>query len=422
MSEIQNGDYPQFIDALGLARRAFDKVKLREVRSDRAIRLFLASTALLLRDARRDPVRFNTECKAAGVKGGKKRVEVRAIRLAASDPTLHQPKWANCAAYLAAPPNGDPPPATLRAAERYIRRKGGIRALSDLHASHNKPQEIEPPDLTEWADAQLDGINAAFELDSFPVPDDLGDAIYMLALVRLDATSANIQCKMWKLNDEAAVRRAVTTIKRQGIVEDPKGWTENSIAAKLEKNAKKDEFIPFQKKSYGGHLWFVKKNQRNGPVYELPISFSKPKEEEAEAIADRLNKEPETSGLIIDAIIREIKGKNATDQPKVDSEIVELTIGDRLNKEQETRIDAIIREIKGKYTGDEPLTVNHLIGLFGEEHPHLYWEHFPFVVEMSQSLLIDPVAVAEWRRTREQKRQAAWTYAGVDDEPPDGDE
>ena len=139
MTEIQTGDYPQFIDALGLARRAFDKVKLREVRSDRAIRLFLASTALLLREARRDPVRFNTECKTAGVKGGKRRVEVRAIRLAASDPALHQPKWANCAAYLAAPPNGDPPPTTLLAAERYIRGRGvSARSLISMHRTTSR--------------------------------------------------------------------------------------------------------------------------------------------------------------------------------------------------------------------------------------------------------------------------------------------
>jgi hypothetical protein len=46
----QNGDYPQNFDlTLGLARRAFDKLKLREVRSDRTIRLFVSGAALLIR-------------------------------------------------------------------------------------------------------------------------------------------------------------------------------------------------------------------------------------------------------------------------------------------------------------------------------------------------------------------------------------
>jgi hypothetical protein len=59
------------------------------------------------------------------------------------------------------------------------------------------------------------------------------DGAYMLALVRLDPFDDNAE--MWRLDDEAAVRRAVTTIKRRKIAEDPKGWTDRSIAARAEK-------------------------------------------------------------------------------------------------------------------------------------------------------------------------------------------
>jgi hypothetical protein len=44
------------------------------------------------------------------------------------------PRWANAAAYLAHPPNGDEPPPTWRQAIRYINQRGGIRNLSNLYA------------------------------------------------------------------------------------------------------------------------------------------------------------------------------------------------------------------------------------------------------------------------------------------------
>ena len=79
--------------ALNLARRLYRRVRLRDLRSDRALRLFLAGAALLIREARRHPERFDRQCAEAGIKRGRKRLEVRAIRLAANDPGLHAPKW-----------------------------------------------------------------------------------------------------------------------------------------------------------------------------------------------------------------------------------------------------------------------------------------------------------------------------------------
>src|SRR5260370_42342223 len=51
----------------------------------------------------------------------------------------------------------DPPPLTLRAAERYLRKRGNMRKISDLYAAHRRPKP-EAVDMTEWPDAQLEGI------------------------------------------------------------------------------------------------------------------------------------------------------------------------------------------------------------------------------------------------------------------------
>src|SRR5712671_6628462 len=57
---------------LDVVRRLYHRVRLRDIRSDRAVRLFVAGAGLLLREAHRHPERFNQECKEAGIKGGKK--------------------------------------------------------------------------------------------------------------------------------------------------------------------------------------------------------------------------------------------------------------------------------------------------------------------------------------------------------------
>jgi hypothetical protein len=54
-------------------------------------------------------------------------------------------RWANCAAYLAHPPNGDPPPATWRDAIRYVTRRG-LRNLSDLYAGFRTNPAFREPD------------------------------------------------------------------------------------------------------------------------------------------------------------------------------------------------------------------------------------------------------------------------------------
>jgi hypothetical protein len=96
----------------------------------------VAQLGLAVREARRDPEAANAACRKAGIKG--KRLEVRVVRLVAGRRIRARsdqvPRWANAAAYIAHPPNGDEPPATWRDAIRYINRRGGVRNLSDLYA------------------------------------------------------------------------------------------------------------------------------------------------------------------------------------------------------------------------------------------------------------------------------------------------
>jgi hypothetical protein len=219
--------------ALNLARRLYRRVRLRDIRSDRALRLFLAGAALLIREARQHPERFDEECKKAGVKGGKKRSEVRAIRLAANDPGLHAPKWANAAAYIALPPNGDPPPPTLRAAERYLRKRGGMRKLSNLFAAHRRPKP-EAVDMTEWPDAQLEGIPCDAEHGACPQLAN-NPAAYRIGLIRLDADGSTRNWLLAEADDfgDSTVRRAVKKIKQRAILEDgPRTYIERSMAAR----------------------------------------------------------------------------------------------------------------------------------------------------------------------------------------------
>ena len=226
-------DSTVFAATLDVARRLYVRLSLRELRSDRALRLFLAGAALLIREAQRHPQRFDEECKKARVKGGKKRPEVRAIRLAANDPGLHAPKWANAAAYIALPPNGDPPPLTLRAAERYLRKRGNMRKVSDLYVAHRWPKP-EAVDMTEWPDAQLEGIPCDAEHGACPQL-ATNPAAYRIGLIRLDADGST---RNWLLADaddfgDSTVRRAVKKIKQRAILEDgPRTYVERSMAAR----------------------------------------------------------------------------------------------------------------------------------------------------------------------------------------------
>jgi DNA N-6-adenine-methyltransferase (Dam) len=122
--------------ALEFASRLYARVALREMRSHTAIRMFVGGLGVAVREARRDPETANAICRKAGVKA--RRLEVRVTRLIAGrrNPRKQDqiPRWANCAAYVAHPPNGDLPPADWRQAARYICRRGGLRRLSDLYA------------------------------------------------------------------------------------------------------------------------------------------------------------------------------------------------------------------------------------------------------------------------------------------------
>jgi hypothetical protein len=132
-----NGQLEHTID---FARRLFGRVAARDWRSHHAIRMYVAQLGLVVREARRDPAAANEICRKAGIKA--KRLEVRVVRLVAgrrnSGRSDQVHRWANAAAYIAHPPNGDEPPATWRDAIRYINRRGGrrgVRNLSDLYAS-----------------------------------------------------------------------------------------------------------------------------------------------------------------------------------------------------------------------------------------------------------------------------------------------
>jgi hypothetical protein len=222
--------------ALNLARRLYRRVRLRDLRSDRALRLFLAGAALLIREARRHPERFDRQCAEAGIKRGRKRLEVRAIRLAANDPGLHAPKWANSAAYIALPPNGDPPPPTLRAAERYLRKRGNMRKVSNLYAARCRPK-IKAVDMTEWADAQLASIPSDAEHGAYPQL-AADPAAYRMGLIRLAADGS---ARIWLLAetddfDDPMVRCAVKNIKQRTILEDgPRTYIERSMARRAQR-------------------------------------------------------------------------------------------------------------------------------------------------------------------------------------------
>src|SRR5229473_1279320 len=108
--------------SLDFARRLFGRVAVRDWRSHHSIRMCVAQLGIAVREARRDPMAVNAACRKAGIKG--RRLEVRVVRLVAGRRNSHQQdqiaRWANAAAYIAHPPNGDEPPLTWRQAIRYV--------------------------------------------------------------------------------------------------------------------------------------------------------------------------------------------------------------------------------------------------------------------------------------------------------------
>lgn len=197
---------------------------MREERKARTLRMFIASTALVVQAMKRDPEQARVECRKLGVKG--RRPEMQALRLAAGDPGLREPKWANAAAYVAQPPNGDGAPTTLREAARYMRERGGMRELSNLWTAHQKGEPKVPPALEDWGDAMLTGIDPDFTIK----PQNYCRT-YAVALVRFggDANDENV----WLIEDDDLARRLITRVKKTAIIKDgPRDYIENYAAAR----------------------------------------------------------------------------------------------------------------------------------------------------------------------------------------------
>jgi hypothetical protein len=112
--------------ARALAERVYSRFAIREVRSHRGLRMFIAALALAIREARQNPERTNEDCRRAGIRA--KRIEVRLCRLVIGRRNpLRQDRvhrWASAASYVSMPLNGETPPHTWRKAIRYIERRG----------------------------------------------------------------------------------------------------------------------------------------------------------------------------------------------------------------------------------------------------------------------------------------------------------
>lgn len=147
-----------FTSAVDLATRLYGRVVLRDLRSHTAIRMFCGALAIVVREARRDPETANAVCRKLGIKG--KRLEVRVTRLIAGRRNGQRQdqiaRWANAAAYVAQPPNGDVASNDWREAARYIARRGGIRRLSNLYAQRGPIGDLDhdflPMDGTAFYD------------------------------------------------------------------------------------------------------------------------------------------------------------------------------------------------------------------------------------------------------------------------------
>jgi hypothetical protein len=131
-----------FEEELAFAVRLYGRINIRDVRSHRAVRTFIAQLGLVVRQARRDPETANAACRKAKIVG--KRLEVRVTHLITGrrngKPSTVIHRWANAPRYIASPPNGDEPPPTWKAASRYINKRGGYRNLADLYAGKNPPE------------------------------------------------------------------------------------------------------------------------------------------------------------------------------------------------------------------------------------------------------------------------------------------
>ena len=128
-----------FNDILDFAARLHQRYRLKDTRSHRTLAMLIGALGLAVRAARRDPESVNARCRKAGIKAV--RLEVRVTRLIVGGRTAGQDqsaRWANAAAYVAHPPNGNVPPPDWRAAVRYVERRG-YRRLANLYAKRGRP-------------------------------------------------------------------------------------------------------------------------------------------------------------------------------------------------------------------------------------------------------------------------------------------
>lgn len=221
-------------DVLTDARELYEQVKLADLRSDQAIQEFVAGVAMVIREARREPDQFDAECKTAEIKRGNKRLEVCATRLAANDPHLAKPRWASAAAYLAERVVEAP---TRSAATELIRRTpNGITGLAELHAARTTP-EPEPVALTEWADAQLDGIGPDAIVDDLAALEGDGHSYRLI----LEKQMPDGSSRVWLLSEsdgfgEPTIRRAVKKVKSRVILQHgPSRYADPSVGPRLDR-------------------------------------------------------------------------------------------------------------------------------------------------------------------------------------------
>lgn len=165
---------------LDFASRLYGRVALREMRTHTAVRMFVAGLGLAVRAARQQPDVAKDICRKAGIKANRLEVRITRLIVGRRDPR-HQDqvhRWANAAAYIAHPPNGDAPPSTWRDAYRYIGHRNGYRKLSDLYAkrAESAAERASPHVLynapgasttDQWLTPQyiFDALGLTFDLD-----------------------------------------------------------------------------------------------------------------------------------------------------------------------------------------------------------------------------------------------------------------
>lgn len=187
-------DNPSLKHALAAAQVAHLQVAAAQDHHDEKVHRFIASSALMMRAARREPEEYQAEQKRLGIKPRKNlREEMIAIRVGSKDPRLQQPHWANAAAYLAEPPNGDEPPVTVEAAVTYMKKRGGMKDLSALWSGRLNGEEQKKEDINAVIEALLTGLQPDFQADPWAGDDELpgrGEDFevggWVLALVQVD--------------------------------------------------------------------------------------------------------------------------------------------------------------------------------------------------------------------------------------------